>query len=226
MDILGLANCEIWTGTITEPTTNPQKARNDIESRAFNSYSAQREIDTYWDALEHYRSHAGGSVPASKKLIEALISSPDYIKNANKTKKQIEDSLNSMSAIFCSGKANKTGKLHRQGAPYDKNNPKQGIAVDSLNNALGKLSVYIDPYVVEWNRIEVKCTTGTMHYILYAATRRVYFRDRYIFNKVETPDQIWTDFLPSIIAGDGTPYYIEGETVDSLQGFVIIKCNN
>lgn len=129
-----------------------------------------------------------------------------------------------MTTLICSGNAATSGNIYRAGAPRDSKNPKSGIAVYSQNNALGNVSVYIDPYVVEWKRTEHKLPCGSIHYVSYATTRKVSFSDEYIFNNVERLKQVATDYIPSIIAGDGVPYFITGETTDTIHGVVVIEC--
>lgn len=59
---------------------------------------------------------------------------------------------------------------------------------------------------------------------MFQVNRRVYFRDRYAFDEVRELINIATDFIPSLYAGKGYPYFIEGEFYDKISSVFQANC--
>jgi RHS repeat-associated protein len=171
------------------------------------SHSPQTVINNYSDALEHWRSKAGGSVPAGATLIGRVKASSNYISNKIAAEKQIEKQLKSVPCGLTSGVINRNGGL---------------IGINVGDYALGNIDLTYQPYTVSW------ATTGTkgVRQVTGVANRNASFNDEYVF-KFDINDPVTTffsDTIPSIVAGDGAPFFITGSFSDTINATVSQCC--
>lgn len=155
-------------------------------STVFAKAEKKTSISSLKEALSHYRSKAGGTVPASSTLIEEMKNDAHFKKDifgpdgkiTKIIKKKIEDALKSNVKEIRSQPGSYTGGL--------------------WCTTLGGYSISID-YVH-------KPIKGENNVNLH-----LYGKDKWDFAKVEGASKIHNfmhETLPGIIAGDGTDFYI------------------
>lgn len=170
----------------------------------------QYVINSDLQALEHWHSNAGGEVMAGYMLILSIKSSYGYKKN----KEDVETAISKMLESVSCGE--KSGKTTRQGKP---------IGFYSENNAVGHITLVYDTYDVNWTAsdLDSQCNR-TVHGVGH---RNANFVDEYNFIwEPETPIKtFFTDVIPGIIAGEGTPFNITGTLTDSVVGKANQSCS-
>jgi len=173
--------------------------------------ASKNQINNATDALAHYRSNAGGSVPAGPDLIETVQNS-DALEDAHDDlrvviEKQLMKEVGRKKLCSCA-----TGKVSRKAG-------KIGLSIGDL--ALGHIDLNIKKYDVNYNG------NGSflgIRNISFWLTRKASFNEKYIFTTTWNPATWATDFFPGLIAGDGTPYFITGSFDDKVKGGFNINC--
>ena len=158
----------------------------------------QSVINTAWDALNHWKSGFGGTVPAGASLISDIKSSSDYTTNKTTVEGLIETALEGVSCDVTSGTIQRSGGT---------------IGISTGNNAVGNIDLVYAAYTVSWT---ASASSG-QRTITGTATRNATFNDRYDF--VYDPNNkktIFTDVIPSWIAGTGRPFNITGSLTDTV----------
>jgi RHS repeat-associated protein len=167
------------------------------------TYNPQSVINTADQALEHWRSKAGGSVAAGSGLIADIKNSNDYTSNKEAVEKAISKDLASVPCDQTSG------TLTRQGKP---------IGIYAGNNAIGHVDLNFKTYNVNWTA-SAPDSQGNRT-IVGVGHRTATFSDEYDF--VWDPGSpfttFFTDVVPSWIAGDGKKFNITGTITDSVVG--------
>jgi hypothetical protein len=132
-------------------------------------------------------------------LIADIQGSSDYARHKEVVEKQIAASLKEVSCSLT------TGRIDRNGGT---------IGVYAGNNALGHIDLVYAPYVVRW-RASGSGPSGRRT-VVGIARRRASFDETYVF--VFDPNRpivtLFTDIIPSWIAGPGTPFRITGSFTD------------
>jgi RHS repeat-associated protein len=171
----------------------------------------QTEINGWWDALQHYKSHAGGRVPAGQDLIDTIKDSDGMSDAIDDLKEAVEKQVKAKGkSALCSSGA--TGTINRSGGP---------LGMNTNNFAVGHVSFTVAPYTVTWKNNG--CFAGFCN-ISYWMTRKLSFEDDYVFDDVSRVSQVFTDFLPHLAVGNGTPYVIYGSFNQSVSDSFNLCC--
>jgi hypothetical protein len=170
-------------------------------------YNAQAAVDNKYQALEHYRSNAGGDIPAGMTVIASVKAKVKSLHG------DIEDAIETQ----LEGKRNEI--CNNMAGSYER--PAGTIAADFVDLVVGSVNVDIEKYTVNWRRgMKV---LGFVR-ISYKAERKASFRDPYVFNSDGSIVGFFQDTLPSLYAGPGTPYHITGNFTDKVEDVVTICC--
>lgn len=173
--------------------------------------SPKSVINTWQDAKEHWQSGAGGSVSAGSTLMATIKNSSGYKTAKADAEKAREADLKKVPCSDSSGKIHITGKT---------------IGFDAGNLAVGNIDVEIQDYDFIW-------TAGSKgsdckRKVEGSGNRSLSFNDEYNFTwdpnrPVKT---FFTDTVPSINAGKGSPFWITGSWVDTIKVSVMQDCSS
>ena len=175
----------------------------------------QDTIDDEVDALEHYQSLAGGTVPAGQKLIDDVKNSEGMRDNHEDLRESIEKQLkrDPGKSGLCGSWPGTVHSVQRKGGV---------IGVYTGNNALGHIDLKVKPYTVFY---KVNAGKAGWRTVSYWADRDLSFNDEYVFNGTWYNPMHWfTDFIPSMIAGEGKSYFITGAFSDHVEGYFTLCC--
>lgn len=209
IDILGLAGYFPFSpGAMNPPST--------YDSPAYWP-PPLKEINTAFEAVQHYRSHAGGSVPAGQKLLNQIKNSPGFQKNRKEAAKKIKEKLQKeFGNKLCS---EDSGNWQ---------NPGGEIGVYTSNNSVGNVSFHVNPYQVSWEGYFHRSENNNqvcLKTILFQGRRNLSFKDKYAFDTMQKWQHFFTDTIPGMIAGKGMPYFIFGSFTDTVSDSFTIVCD-
>ncbi|MDZ4788041.1 MAG: RHS repeat-associated core domain-containing protein, partial [Blastochloris sp.] len=171
--------------------------------------SVHTQINDGTDALAHFRSGAGGTVPAGAGLV-SLVKNTLIQNYHGDLKKAIEKQLRGLGrSVLCKATS---GKISRAGGVI-------GVSVGDF--ALGNIDLHILAYDVDY-----AVSNGGLGFkkISYKADRPASFNETYQF--VITPNPVtWVkDAVPGVIAGTGTNFQITGSFTDTVEGWFTLCC--
>lgn len=101
------------------------------------------------------------------------------------------------------------------------------IEVYTDNNVLGHVDFTVHPYPVNWTATKIRQSSNKENInvlVSFTAIRELSFTDDYVFDSISNFKQIFTDFIPWIIAGEGEPFRITGKFTDSVSSEFIFSC--
>jgi RHS repeat-associated protein len=166
------------------------------------------EINTWTEAVNYYksvyRSNSQDEADAGSDLMEQIKNSKGFKASKKTTLNSIIDQLKKEPDLCnkCSGSIKRTGKQ---------------IGFDAGNWVVGNITVNVKDYEINWYR-DGGTWYGAANFI-FTGARELDFKDKYEFNGTwDRPKSFFTDTLPWLYAGNGTPYFIKGEWTDKLKG--------
>ena len=150
-------------------------------------------------------------MPAGKKLIKTVKNSDGLDDAHDDLRGAIEDQI--MSDVgrkdLC---ACTFGALNRNGGT---------IGVDVGDSALGHIDLNIGNYSFSYKS---KKSSFGFNKVSFSVNRPASFNEQYIFTTTWNPSTWFTDFIPGIIAVNGTPYFITGSFSDKVKESFLVNC--
>jgi RHS repeat-associated protein len=170
-------------------------------------------INTRAEAVDYYRSNSGGTVDAGSILMKQIKESTGFRDSKNETINSIKKQIRNIPDIC----KNCSGKIVRLGKP---------IGFDAGNDVVGNISVDVESYVITWyQNSEVPAGfLGLGNKVKFYGTRKLSFKDNYTFNGTWRPKSWFTDHIPSMYAGSGTSYTIQGSWEDNISEEMVVYC--
>jgi len=202
------------------PSRDPIEEEGGVNLYGFVGNNALKAIDILGldindsaDALAYYQSGQGGTVDAGSLLITQLQYSQPFLASKSETRDSIKAQILALGKnTLCAQGA--TGAVSRNAGTI-------GI-VNYLNWSVGSIDLHVEAYDVTWRN---NGSTLGFANISYWGDRQLTFTDRYEFNATwYNPISWFTDTIPSIIAGEGTPFNITGGWTDRITDDFTICC--
>ena len=169
----------------------------------FLGLQAKTVIDNLTDALEHWSSNAGGSVPASDSVDAEIKAYSSYATR----KAQLENIWQTL--LPGVSRSLNAGTIARPGTTW-------GLSGPIIPKTVGSVDLSFPPYSINLNWAAGGWSGNKR---LISGTGALSFSYNDEFNFVFDPNNlktIFTDVIPSWFAGEGTPFYITGSFSDTF----------
>lgn len=102
-----------------------------------------------------------------------------------------------------------------KGGTYKRTGGNLGIT-NIFDWSIGSITMQVADYNVTWEASGVPSLRANFKHFKIDATRSISFVDRYQFDPTKNLKQFITDKIPSLVAGNGTPYTISGSWEDKI----------
>jgi len=204
-------NPKMGRWTTVDPSGFPDGANNRVYAAVPTSEfdlfgcAAKSIIYNLDDALEHWASNAGGIVPAGNSVDIEIMLYPDYTNHIDGLKNVWENILKDVSKNASAGSISRNGTIW-------------GVAGGS--QTVGSVNLLFGLYTINWS---ASAWSNGERSISGSSIISFLYDDvfQFVWDPSAPIKTLLTDVIPSLRAGDGTPFIIEGKFKDKITASAI-----